>query len=67
MSLTPGGNPVCVKCDRSLCVCCPEEQRIIADALAVLGIANNVTVAVGIAGELLNALNEAGYEVVDKW
>lgn len=63
MSITPGGNPVCPTCDRSLCICCPDEQRIVAAKLRELGIGNE-PISTDIAGQLLNALNLAGYQVV---
>lgn len=65
MSITPGGNPVCPQCGRWSCSCrCPDEQRIVALTLHAIGIAEDRLTALDIAGQILNALNLAGYQVV---
>lgn len=64
MTITPGGNPVCIKCKRQFCLCMTPEQTVIADALVKQNYLSSRPIAKDFAAVALNALAEAGYDVV---
>lgn len=69
MSITAGGSPVCGKCGRSFCLCMTDEQAVIANALVDQNYLSSRPIAKDFAAVALNALAEAGYDVVlaDEW
>lgn len=64
MTITPGGNPVCPTCERSFCLCMTDEQAVIANALVKQNYLSSRPIAKDFAAVALNALAEAGYDVV---